>query len=708
MKKLQIVVLNFVEEGPVVTEVLELRGIRFEIQEHKIGWNFDLGEMLIRQFDGLADAIALSGMRKTLNLGKISLPHPGAKRLSAAAVETPLYYGEESFDFLTRWTLNAATQEQPQMFRAKKALFQAAVISHSFELLEKFGVKVTAADLLSTVGTAKKVEGTAGVKTFLLMLKPLMKWFESSYTRNKISRPSPRTIKTLKSWIKDYDIFVGYLNLLRWMGNLECLRGKVLIIDRLDEETKARLHEAGVEQVIELMPKIPLIACGQIRHFSVYAALVDLLRLAEDSPLSFDDYLLEAIQKFSIKPNRVKSTRGSTRRCAFVIHPLSQKYLWCAPGLKLFRESPEPIRNVIEKGVARLPIFHYGELRGAVSKATGQAVICDIYAILSTPKRLLNTPEEIIYNQLVSAAQHAQKRGALMMGLGAYTKIVGDNGITVAKRSPIPITTGNSYSAATTLWAAREILEKMAFIPKEKDGERFRAKAMIIGATGSIGRVSALLVSLICQEIVLVATSPDKLLELRAEIKKISPRVRIKITTSPNHELHDSDLIVTATSNQSGSILDISKVKPGAVICDCSRPLDISEEEAASRPDVMIIQSGEVLLPGPCELTADIGLPPPSVYACLAETVLLTMEGRYESFSLSKQLSMNRVKEIYKIGLKHGARLSEIQGHQGVITEDDIARCRAQAIERLRSWKTAGLKTQLKTSSIRSLKTEEI
>src|SRR6185312_7269033 len=94
------------------------------------------------------------------------------------------------------------------------------------------------------------------------------------------------------------------------------------------------------------------------------------------------------------------------------------------------------------------------------------------------------------------------------------------------------------------------------------------------------------------------------------------------------------DLIVIATSNQSGSVVDIEEVTPGAVICDCSRPLDITPEDARKRPDVLVIESGEVLLPGSPQVTCDIGLPQPVVYACLAETVLLTLEGRFESFSL--------------------------------------------------------------------------
>jgi predicted amino acid dehydrogenase len=290
-----------------------------------------------------------------------------------------------------------------------------------------------------------------------------------------------------------------------------------------------------------------------------------------------------------------------------------------------------------------------------------------------------------------------------MVGLGAYTKVIGDAGVTVARRSSLPVTNGNSYSAATTLWAARVMVEKMGLVPIEKTGKRLKAKAMVIGATGGIGRVSALLLSMAFDEIVLAANRVDKLLELQDEILKLSPEVKVRVTTRASAEAHDIDLIVIATSNQTGSVIDIDLVKPGAVICDCSRPLDITPEQAKRRPDVLVIESGEVLLPGNAAISCDIGLPKPVVYACLAETVLLTLEGRYESFSLSKNLVLDRVKEIYKMGLKHGARLAAIAGPFGVIEDAQIEETRRLAVERLKTWSlaaaTPGLVVQLRPQS---------
>src|SRR5204863_7213896 len=86
-------------------------------------------------------------------------------------------------------------------------------------------------------------------------------------------------------------------------------------------------------------------------------------------------------------------------------------------------------------------------------------------------------------------------------------------------------------------------------------------------------------------------------------------------------------------------------------------------------------------VPGPVDFGGDIGLPPKTAYACLAETLILTLEGRYECFTLGRDISLEGVKEIYKMGLKHGFKLAAIRGHKGIITDQEIAFVRAKADE---------------------------
>jgi hypothetical protein len=95
---------------------------------------------------------------------------------------------------------------------------------------------------------------------------------------------------------------------------------------------------------------------------------------------------------------------------------------------------------------------------------------------------------------------------------------------------------------------------------------------------------------------------------------------------------------------------------------------------------VLVIESGEIELPGNPELKS-IGLPHRVVYACLAETIVLALEGRFEVFTIGRNIEWEKVREIYKMGLKHGMKLAAISGVNGVFSDEDIARVRRLALD---------------------------
>jgi predicted amino acid dehydrogenase len=264
------------------------------------------------------------------------------------------------------------------------------------------------------------------------------------------------------------------------------------------------------------------------------------------------------------------------------------------------------------------------------------------------------------------------------MGLGAFTKVVGDAGVTVAKQAPLPITTGNSYSASAALWAAHEALQRLGLAEVDADGV-IRGKAMVVGATGAIGSVCARLLALASDEVWLVSPESAKLLALKKDIEKENPRAQIRVAATPGQHLAEMDLIVTATSGAGKRVLDIMAVKPGCVITDVARPLDLSAEDVARRPDVLVVESGEIELPGETKMK-NIGLPKGVAYACLAETVVLALEGRYETFTVGRNIDWESVKEIYRLGLKHGMKLATISGVNGVFTDEDIENTRDLAL----------------------------
>jgi len=160
-----------------------------------------------------------------------------------------------------------------------------------------------------------------------------------------------------------------------------------------------------------------------------------------------------------------------------------------------------------------------------------------------------------------------------------------------------------------------------------------------------------------------------------------TPGTRVTIALRPGDLAKDCDLVVTATSAFGQRILDISTCKPGAVICDVARPPDIGAKEAALRPDVAVIESGEVLIPGDIDIGYDIGLPKGTAYACLAETALLAMEGRFESYTLGREINVDRVKEIYRLFKKHDFQIAGLRSFGKVLSEKDFAEKRRLAAQ---------------------------
>jgi predicted amino acid dehydrogenase len=367
-------------------------------------------------------------------------------------------------------------------------------------------------------------------------------------------------------------------------------------------------------------------------------------------------------------------------RFAFVIHPLSPKFFAnVEPLATITKVSPGFALDLVEKAVAYAPPFTYSHVTG-IKSPTGAEAEGWLITVGGTPRELMAHSPEFTYAKLLAAAETARKLGAQVMGLGAFTKVVGDAGVTVARQAPLPITTGNSYSASGALWAAHDALERLDLVERDDQG-RLKGKAMVVGATGAIGSVCARLLALATDELWLVSPESAKLLALKHDIERGDPRAKVHIAATPGGHLPDMDLIVTATSGAGKRILDIMAVKPGCVITDVARPLDLSAEDVAKRPDVLVVESGEIELPGDVRMR-DIGLPPGVVYACMAETVVLALEGRYETYTVGRNIEWEKVKEIYQLGLKHGMRLAAISGVNGVFTEEDIERVRELALAR--------------------------
>ena len=70
-----------------------------------------------------------------------------------------------------------------------------------------------------------------------------------------------------------------------------------------------------------------------------------------------------------------------------------------------------------------------------------------------TPKHFFQLPEKQVYRKIIETGRLAEKLGAKILGLGAYTSVVGDAGKTIARALDIPVTTGDAYTVSMAVRA---------------------------------------------------------------------------------------------------------------------------------------------------------------------------------------------------------------------------------------------------------------
>jgi fatty aldehyde-generating acyl-ACP reductase len=84
-------------------------------------------------------------------------------------------------------------------------------------------------------------------------------------------------------------------------------------------------------------------------------------------------------------------------------------------------------------------------------------------------------------------------------------------------------------------------------------------------------------------------------------------------------------------------------------------------------------------VPGPVNFHFNFGFPDGKAYACMAETIALALEGRFEDYTVGKEITLERVKDITSIAERHGFRMSGFRSFEREITEKQIEAVRHNA-----------------------------
>ncbi|TKC87783.1 aminotransferase class III-fold pyridoxal phosphate-dependent enzyme [Trinickia terrae] len=397
---------------------------------------------------------------------------------------------------------------------------------------------------------------------------------------------------------------------------------------------------------------------------------------------------------------------------AFLIHPTSiDDLVNIMPRSIIDLEEPHKsefqawMQSWFAKRYDPAPVFHAKKIRSKLGGyVEGWLIACPL-----PPERMMRLSKPHRQRLLSCYIDCAKSLGVDIVGLGAFTSIISRGGVDVADAG-IPITTGNSFTAL----AGAESLHKALNATGQSDAG---TRIAVIGAAGSVGRLSALHLAEHYSQLILVGNSDnpkalDVLKDIAGEIyaravvqmqgknmsglahyllhhladpfSVINACNRILLDGRPDEDRNFSEIKAIVESNLPGpapveisvdiqsvlgkaqgvlsatsqgkSFIEPAWLRKNSVVCDAARPPDLKSSVHRSRPDVLVFEGGVVKLNEAYQFGRSniLGFQPGFNLACLSETMMLAMNGADRSYSLGARPSYDQARWIYESALSHG------------------------------------------------------
>ncbi|MFH1736822.1 MAG: shikimate dehydrogenase [Actinomycetota bacterium] len=374
-----------------------------------------------------------------------------------------------------------------------------------------------------------------------------------------------------------------------------------------------------------------------------------------------------------MRPRRARAAADpEAEKFAFIIHPLDTGHI-----TRKYRFAGKVPEKLVTWTLKHKRPWAVSEITGITSK-TGKRAVGWFIVVPLLPSQILDLKEKFVVKKIIKGTEVATKLGAGIVGLGAFTALVGGGGKEIAAASDIAVTTGNTYTVAIAIEGARKAAAIM-------DIDFPKATVAVVGATGSIGKIAAIILAGEAGRTYLAGRDMKRLEAVKDEIESFrhceptkDGRSKLTVTTNVAEAVRAADVIVTATSAVE-DIIDPADIKPGAVVCDVARPRDVAERVAEARRDVLVIDGGVVKVPGHADFGFDLGLPKGLSLACMAETMILALEGRYEDYTIGREISIAQVHEMIEMANRHGFELAGFRSFEKALSEEAITRIKKNA-----------------------------
>ncbi|MEL6680903.1 MAG: hypothetical protein AAFQ51_19535, partial [Pseudomonadota bacterium] len=346
-------------------------------------------------------------------------------------------------------------------------------------------------------------------------------------------------------------------------------------------------------------------------------------------------------------------------RFAFILHWLEADDIQMLdPAL---RGLPRPARERLAERLGEVggpSVLSHVRVRGA----DGSTAVGDFIAIPCSAAQLMAMDPQDAAERVQAAVDLGVARGARIVGLGGYTSIVTRAGLTLDPLGAA-LTTGNGFTIEAALMAAEH---GCAILGRDQA----KITAAIVGAAGSIGsgliqilsgRVRqlylfvnpatpyaksfgrlrrSLTVALKAHQAGTLEARPGTILdratasadayqtpEELAEALLTDPDFFV-ISTSCADDLKAAEIVYSATSSTE-KLIRPEDLRPRSMVCDLSRPGNISHRCREERDDVLLFDGGVINFPGRPELGLGYDMPKGVSFACVAETAILALKKHY-------------------------------------------------------------------------------
>ncbi|AYJ50970.1 aminotransferase class III-fold pyridoxal phosphate-dependent enzyme [Rhodococcus sp. P1Y] len=293
-----------------------------------------------------------------------------------------------------------------------------------------------------------------------------------------------------------------------------------------------------------------------------------------------------------------------------------------------------------------------------------------------TSKGLLTLPPAAAVAAVAGAANLAFERGAAVVGLGGYSSVVTGNGLALGRMAGV-LTTGNSFTAAASIRAVHRVCA-------ERGIDLATVRVAVLGAAGAIGRTIARALAPDVGSIALVGRPGErgqiapKLWDAAGElvdaarggsggfagaaenatVDNLVTSGHLEFFDDPKAGVARADIVIAATSAPH-SLIDAADLAADAIVCDVAQPPNIPHDVERIRPDVTVFDGGIVRLPAGSDFGLNYGIAPGLTYACMAETMLLSLSGEFELRSIGTALDPASVHRLGVLADRYGFELAE-------------------------------------------------